>query len=488
MKIICTVIFLLLPFSNGRIHVKLDNNWTTQNIFFGSLQKNFPATVLLNSGGILASVENNFLSESTTNFSDPDLKSVFYDSVNIDENKIFTAYTQNNTTKNSLNLGWFLINTIRGITVIPRSIISNVQSHWFVQKTFPLKWIDDKPCADNVEMHLPNMTKIENARICFRSASLKVALPMSFGPLDNTQLSCYGFPALADRKICTDNLDDMLTLHDHDYVEIGLNSQELFVGLTLQQEEIMAGPAWNEIPVYTNFDFLIMFFVAMYLLVWSLYFCHTNFILYRKDLKSTTTEKIPFCHVPLSSKLFFQSGVILLVGTIADETINNNFIFRLKYVIDDSLRSYVDIYLMFLCLAVLFAALVCIYNSLQLAAPENIILQRSLFETLLTVAVATIFVGRTVLCEQTIVCVLAASFWIPFQFVYLFSCKKKTAFLQIGIFLILYPFVIFSMLEPVVRDIFDLKRNSWVNSQLAILIPCIITYCYVTLLKHVSVM
>lgn len=488
MKFISTfflfVLNVTLKLSFG-FHIKLDSNWISQNIYFGSTQIRFPATVKL-STDLIASMENNFTTNSLTTVPDPNVDDLFYDSITIEETDFFTGYVKNNITKNELSLGWFQINSRHGITVIYNTIYDNILSRRFVKKTFSVTVMENNFCSDDTfSVHLPNTSLAENIRLCFQPGSTKVLLPSTFGPLDKTQTSCYIFPALANRKICTDTFDQTLALHNENFIFIGLESLELFVGLTLQQDKISAGPAWNELPAYANFDYFLMFGVGLYLLFWSLYFCHTNFILYTKDKK--TTDKNPICNVPLSLKIFFQSGVILLISVIVYETVSNNFIFRFKYVIDDSLRSFVDIYLMFVCLALVFASLVCIYNSLQLTAPANITLQRSLFESLLTVAVATLFVGRTVLCEQSIICVLAACFWIPFQLLYLFSCKRNTAFLQIGIFLILYPFVIFSMLEPVVREIVDLNRNSWLNSQLAILIPCSITYCYVTLLKHVNV-
>ena len=77
-----------------------------RSYYFGSTQIRFPATVKL-STDLIASMENNFTTNSLTTVPDPNVDDLFYDSITVEETDFFTGYVKNNITKNESSMCFF---------------------------------------------------------------------------------------------------------------------------------------------------------------------------------------------------------------------------------------------------------------------------------------------------------------------------------------------------------------------------------------------
>lgn len=369
------------------------------------------------------------------------------------------AYAINKEEPSLASLGWFALQSSTGITALgcsKQTILPTTKTKFLLGSGFA---VNKDLCVENITVVLPNKTIVFRPA-CIKENSEHVRLPLDLGSLDRTTQNCYEFPLLDKNVICSQHANDddyLLTRHDESYIELGFDSNHVKVALSLHDGNATLWAAWNDQRGYTNPELYLLGVLAVYLLAWTLLF------------SSKTTEPA-FNDGTLV--YFIYSGLIFSWIVLVYQLLARDLLFRAKFVVEPSIDNLIDIHGGFVLVALLLNTVLCVYYT----HANNTAFQRSSFETLLALAAASVFLGRPTFCEESIAVFLIATTWSTFQLLYLKVATKPL--FHLGLFVVIYPYLVFVMTEPMVRLVPDLHRNSFVWAQLLLFIPIFLFFGY----------
>ena len=379
----------------------------------------------------------------------------------------FMDYAINKSQSSSASLGWLALQSSTGITVLgcaKHTILPTADSKFLLGAGFAL---NDRLCVQNIEVVLPNKTILVNQTACIKENSDLVRLPAHFGTLDRTTQRCYEFTSFNKNTICTldsDHGTGLLVPHAENYIELGFDSKTIRLALTMQNGNANLRPAWDDQRPYSTPELYLIGALVFFILAWTL-------------LVSSKTSEPAFDDGSLI--YFIYSGVLFAWIMLAYQLVERDLLFRAKFVADPTVDHLLDIYGGFALVALLLNTLLCFYFTHN----NDTAVQRSTFETLLAMASASVFIGRPTFCEESVAVFLIASTWSAFQIIYLKVATKPL--IHLALFVVLYPYTMFVMTEPIVRLVPDIQRNSFVWTQLLLFIPLFLFFGYGLLQKEI---
>lgn len=353
---------------------------------------------------------------------------------------------------NSTTLGWYASNnnivTVMGQEVFPfRHDKMLLGSGVVVSSAY----------TGHATLVLPNKTSL-NVDVKFLFNVDTVFIPFSIVPsLDRTVANDYSIANL-DLTISTTESHNAFTLQgwNESYVGIGMAMHIHNLAVTYEREHRRTiWGAYNENINYSPEIQTYIIFLSLYALVWYLFLLTVDEGSYHNNSD----------HYELRSIFASYSGTILAVGTVLREMLVYDLFTRMQYVTDTRIFE----------LALLVAstmgiiAMIHIYTTWNIHMPIE--LRRASFDTLLALAIASIFVGRTEVREETVLCFVIACMWTPFQLMSIVRCPGWSRLILILQFMLIYPLIAIVLVEPLIATVPELETVTWPTSQLIMFLP-----------------
>ena len=444
---ILTILFLCM-ISPSSPSILLDRSGYTTNVQIGSsyqsLQFNLSEEIFLN-------VANYTISAYRAG-------SLIYDMVYIGADTYTSAIEANPLKTPTLTLGWYANKNIE-LTVMSTEIYPFIKKKMLLGTGVSLNRL--KGIFTSIER--PDGSKILNAPFILLTSTSNTTLyfPKSRVPLlDRTIAAVYTFPDLGisvNTLATTTNGQYVLQVWDFPDIGIGLHLTDNQLAVTYHRRigAVLWG-AYNEAIDY-NFEIQIcLLSLAFISLFWYLFFA---------GLDSSAFDTHQLQNYDMRSILMSYAGCILATGTILRSGLVYDLLERIQYVTDT------DMYLYTLMLGPCFLLVVFIHIYTTWNCKTEFELRRGTFDTILAMAIACIFVGRTEIREESAVCLVVAIMWTPFQLMNILNCPGWSRLILLVHFMIFYPFVAIVLVEPIVATVPELKNVSWPTSQLVIFLP-----------------
>jgi hypothetical protein len=274
-----------------------------------------------------------------------------------------------------------------------------------------------------------------------------------FSEIDRTLNVMFAFPALElNLGSLEGDLDFTIQGWDRDRFGLGLAHPNHILALTVDTGQLRAWGGWNEQIQYTTETQLYIFGLAAIALCWYLYL-------------SGIDTLMPVHIYDTKSVLLSYVGSFLALLVIVRNLTAYNLFTRMQYVTPTPIHDYT----LFVGPLLALILLVHLYTTWKWSL--NLEIRRATFDTILASAVASIFVGRTEICEETVVCLIIAGMWMPFQLMSVVRCPGPGRWLILFQFAALYPLVAIILVEPIISTVPELVDVAWPTSQLIMFLP-----------------
>jgi hypothetical protein len=454
------VIVFYAKFISASVRLEIENNFMINNVYVGTEPGIKISPILTFSRDIKLQINTSSNSRSMQK----DAAGILFDYIHINRiDSFFGAYLESNMSL--ISLGWFASKTGCGATYADRALYHCVGNKKLIAPGIELgDYEDEKLCTRNLSFIAANKS-ILSWPVCLVPGGSNIYLPASYGAIDHTASVCISILELSDKPICSG-----ISTHEKNYIMIGTHA--VLISISQFENVQMAWKTWDERLDYATLDKLILFTLIVFLLYWTLFYCHTMDI-----------ESIAFCTKESKKARPFVIGIIVtLVFIILHEIIQKNVHKRITYVVNDTFTNEFDIYIAFCGIAILFTIILCLKSTIS----SNPTLQQSCFETLLSAAVVSTLVGRTVVTEESLLCFITAVIWTYAQLLCLNRAVGWVRNTQLALFVILYPFVVIVFIEPVVRLFPNMQRNSFITSQILITTPIVLLTGYRGIFPNMS--
>ena len=353
---------------------------------------------------------------------------------------------------NSTSLGWYASNN-PFITIMGQEIFPFRHKKMLLGSGIEVSSLYDGQAT----LVLPNETSIK-IHVMFLFNSESIFIPYTLIPaLDRTVSNLYSIPYL-DLTVSTTESHNAFTLQgwNESYVGIGMAIHNH--GLAITYERGFRRTVWGAYDENINYSpeiQLFIVFLSLYALIWYLFLLTIDANSYRNNNE----------HYELRSILMSYSGTILAVGTVLRELIVYDLYTRMQYV--TGTRIYELGLLVISAMGVI--AMIHIYTTYNIQMPIE--LRRASFDTLLALAIASIFVGRTEVREETVLCFVIASMWTPFQLMSVVRCPGWGRLILLLQFMLIYPLMTIVLVEPLIATVPELETVTWPASQLIMFLP-----------------
>lgn len=312
---------------------------------------------------------------------------------------------------------------------------------------------------------LPNST-VATVPVIFESAfgsdTHTIHLPQSITPtLDRTQNLIYTFPDISLQVSTLDALETYtLQTWNKSYVSIGMllpknGMQKLALTYDREQVLLTVWGAYDETILYTPENQIFIVFLSLFALAWYLYFLNADELTFAKNSE----------RYDLKSIFVSYAGTVLACGVVLRQIFVYALFTRMQYV---TLTSIFEYSITIAC-AMAIIAFVHIYTTWDIHTAFE--LRRATFDTLLVLSVGSIFVGRTEVCEETVLCFVIAAMWTPFQLMSIGRCPGYSRLILLIQFLLIYPLVAILLVEPLIATVPELAAYTWPSSQLVMFFP-----------------
>jgi len=309
------------------------------------------------------------------------------------------------------------------------------------------------------KIELPNKTVLTvEIQFLAQDGNQTVFLPMSIVPaLDRTIEDVYAFPEL-ELRIHTREAGNFYTLQlwNESFVGLGLAISSHGLATTFERESgRRVFGAYDESIVYSPENQLLIVFLSLVALVWYLFLINIDEAAYLANAERYDVRSI----------LLSYAGTVLAVGTILRQILVYDLFTRMQYVTMTPLFEYT----LLVASAFALVAFLHIYTTWDIHVVFE--LRRASIETVLALAIASIFVGRTEVCEETALCFVIACMWTPFQLMSIVRCSGWGRLILLLLFFIFYPLVAILLVEPLVATVPELATVTWPSSQLIMFLP-----------------
>lgn len=367
----------------------------------------------------------------------------------------YTTQVFANASTNSLTLGWYA-NFNPAITVFGSEVFPFIHEKMLLGTGIHV--------SDNytgtADLVLPNQTNVSVAvAFLFQEGNESLFLPQFLAPyVDRTVATFYSIPALS-LKISTMEAGFSYTIQtwNESYVGIGMAMHQHAMAITYNREqgEVILWTAYDEIVQYSPEIQLFIGFLSLFALAWYLFLLNVDELAFRNNND----------HYDLKSILVSYAGTALSVGVLLRQIVVYDLLIRIMYVTDTSVFELS----LLVASTIAVVAFIHIYTTWNIHMPFEV--RRATYDTLLAVSIASIFVGRTEVCEETVLCFVVAVMWMPFQLMSIVRCPGWGRLILLLQFMLIYPLVAILLVEPLVATVPELVDYTWPSSQMIMFLP-----------------
>lgn len=385
----------------------------------------------------------------------------------------FSSHTVSPNNNSVISIGWLALRTPSGVLFSNKQVQPLQDFNGLLGNGIPIEnSVEETLRCVNLSVIMQSIQKVFKA--CLLLGSDILFLPQEFAPLDYTKNTCIVFQDLNNRTICTDQKIQgtstfVIQLYNESYISIGTSIQDFNIGISQIENKQKLWLVWNELKTYTSVEIILLVGLLLILLLWSLIFCEEN---------SSDAEYYYFSN---GKQFLAITADVLVVLTIVYECLSRNLHFRIEYVITRFFPdTLLDIYETFIVATAILCVLINIILSLKTdISKPALLLHRNTLETLIVLALSSIFIGQTIIIEESVICLIIGVGWCFFQFFLMAKSDSLTLKAELGLFIVLYPFISLLLIEPFVRNFPDGVSNQSIwCSQFLILIPVVSFMAY----------
>lgn len=399
------------------------------------------------------------LSDASTQYSSMALKvfNGYYDYVTIGKTHTWrTNYILENNT-NSVSLAWFA-SLHYGATLLGSRGIPGLVSKVLLGKGTEILNSTAHTLYAVMDVEY-DMQIYKNRKVQIVQESRFLYLPADVSIPDRTANSCVVFPVLNRGQICSNSVvNGSYTLQQGVGDTFVLGWDILMLAITSDHYinyRLYAG--WDESIIYTNSVVAALIALSIIMIAWNIGMnAHEN---------DSATSKRQWYD---STSLLFSVGcAVLCTGIILWQIAAYNLLRRAEFVTDLPFKAYGTVCVVAIaCLFFLFVTSSWIFEIDRL-------LRQACVNTLLTSAYISILIGRSTVCEETVILLIISFIWITQLLLILFEARKRLGlFLSVlCIFACFYGMINILIIVPFVLHTPNFQHYSWVVAQLLIIVP-----------------
>lgn len=412
------------------------------------------------------------LSAPSTDYSGTAIKvpntDTYWDYITIGKTHVLhSSYTLG--AENQLSMGWFASKydgcTWLGTRVLP-GIVKKAALGVGVLIT------DTSPATFEVTMAVtaPLEEPVSISVLVQQNSSI-IKLPLEWEVPDRTTNKCYTFVALEGMQVCTQtvvNGEYVIQAGTSNFLELGWKTPTLTLALTstnVMEYRLHAG--WDETIIYDNTTVGMLIGLLSSILIW-------NLVVSSHDARAQLTRRSGYGRYSL---LFSSWCSILCASIVIYQWLVRDLGTRVQFLTNVDLTIYGPI-----CMV----ALACIFFLFLVSTwytEIGYLVRQSCLNTLLTAAMMTVIIGRSVLCEETVVLLVLSGIWITQQSVAIYMGRHdvRTLLLLLFIFVCCYGPITIIIIEPFIVNTPFFQPHAWVIAQLLIVVPIVLQVGYASI-------